>query len=405
MKRNISIPVRCEFQEFEDDRFRKAKVYVMHDGQNYNGSIFQMNSIESAKDSIANIPILAFIKQQDGMDGSDFAGHESEVVIDGSDVKYRYLGRPIGVVPAIGNDYHYETIADKTYVVVNAYIWTDYANEALDILENDGYSKSQSMEIRVDGGMYDECDNLNITQYRYTGLTILGDNVLPAMEGANIQLFSKDKHEFSDEYFSMVSELGKSLKEYTEKTESEVQDVEDVKSVTEETVEEKIEETIESTEEKVEEVIEEVFEETVEEEVAEEDVVEEEVIEEVAEEEDSQRIIFNLNKELADLKSKFQTLEEEVVGLREYKQDNETTITREEKESMFQKFSVGLTEDEMNPIKEKMDELSVNEIEMKLNKIFTKKHLELNNKKFSNKKSDVVIEMPKKETSKSKYCV
>lgn len=431
---NVSVPIKYNIVPFEDDRFLKCKVLVMHDGLNLNGSVFKMDAIEMAKDSIKNIPILAFVKQQDGTDGADFGGHESETVIDNGSMKYRYLGRPIGVIPADACDYHYEIYDGKTFVAVTGYIYTDYANEALDILGKTG-EKGQSMEIRVDDGEWDEYGYYNITSYRYTGVTILGDNVTPAMTGAKVQLFStEDGSKFSDEYFAMVDELNSSLKKYaTLSEESEVTNMDEEKELeTTETIEEVVEEmevveteeTVEETEEVVEEM--EVVKETTEEEVSEEEVIEEvetnsvEETEEVETEEvtvgedfstqlqERDNTIFELNTKLQEITTRYETLESEVVELREYKRVNEAEKSRDEKEGILQDFSLGLSDEEIKPVRDEMDNLSVEQMKVQLNEIFTKKNLEqLKSKKFANnpKSEGIVMDVAKKENSKSKYAV
>lgn len=207
----MSIPSKFEFNDFEDDRFKKIRIYVMHDNLNLNNSFFSMDSIESAKDSINNIPILAFVKQIDGTDEKDFGGHEIELVVSDGEYKFRYLGKPIGVIPAENNNYHYETIDDKTYVVVDGYIWVDYANEALEILERDK-EKPHSMEIKIIQYSYNnKFKYVEIDKYLYTGLTLLGNNVTPAMDGSKAKLFSK--YDFNEDYFKKIEELNNVLKQ------------------------------------------------------------------------------------------------------------------------------------------------------------------------------------------------
>jgi hypothetical protein len=384
-----------------------------------------LDTIEKAKESIKNIPILAFIKQSDGSDEADFGGHESEVVLSSDGIKYRYLGRPIGIIPADGCDYHYEMYDGKTYVAVTGYIWTDYANEALDILEKSG-EKGQSMEIRVDDGDWDINDCFNITSYRYTGVTILGDNVTPAMTGAKVQLFSADNKTFSDEYFTMVDELNLALKSYaSQPEESEVSDMEDEKEL-EKDFEAEGAEGAESTEVPVGEVADETNSVEGETPSADEVPVEEEFEEEtpaevpseetpVEEQVDYSAQITTLNTELFNLRQSYETLEAEVIVLREYKRVSEEAKAKAEKEAEFAKkeaifteLSCGLTDDEMQPVKDKINELSVKEITDQLNAIFTAKNLAvLKAKKFSNDapKGGVVIDVPKKENTKSRYAV
>lgn len=410
----------------------------MHDGLNLNGSTFSMEAIEKAKESIKNIPILGFVRQQDGTDEADFGGHESEIVFGDDGIKFRYLGRPIGIIPADANDYHYEIYDGKTFVAVTGYIWTDYANEALDILEKSG-EKGQSMEIRVDDGDWDEFDNFNITSYRYTGVTILGDNVTPAMTGAKVQLFSADNKTFSTEYFAMVDELNVALKNYASQSEeSEGSSVEDNKEF------ENVETPVEGAEQPVVETpaegegvvietnsvegeepkAEGEGEETPEGGEGGEEIpvnVEENSASEGGEtpaEEtpvDYSAQITALNTELFNLQQSYDALEAEVIVLREYKRVNEEAKAQAEKEAEFAKkqaifaeFSVGLTDEEMQPVKDKVDELSAKEITDSLNAIFTAKNLAvLKAKKFSNDapKAGVVIDVPKKDNPKSRYAV
>lgn len=208
--KNISVPVKYEFAQTNDDRFVKCKLYVMHDKLNLNNSFFDMTAIEDAKESLKNIPILGFIKKKDGDANIDFAGHEFEFVITENDIEVRYLGRPIGVVPET-NSYHYETIDDKVYVVVEGYLWKDYMNEALQIFEENNI-KSVSMEIAVDDGEWvdnEEGGYYNIKKYRYTGICVLGDDVPPAMVNAHIEV---DKAMFS----AVISNMLEEIKNFTE---------------------------------------------------------------------------------------------------------------------------------------------------------------------------------------------
>jgi len=206
---NLSLPITYKFEETIDDRFRKISIWVMHDNLNLNNSFFSMESIEDAKETLQNIPILAFVKKQDGTNKEDFAGHEIELNITDGEFKFTYLGRPVGIIPQ-DNNYRYEVIDNKTFVVVDGFIWTDYANEALDILERDEV-KGNSMEIRVDNFSYDNVNKYtHINKYRYTGLTLLGDDINPAMVGSKAKLFSQV---FDDNYFALVNELNEKLKQ------------------------------------------------------------------------------------------------------------------------------------------------------------------------------------------------
>ena len=186
MNKFLRLPLVYEKQDFNDDRFVKVRVKVMHNGLNLNGSSFSDAAIEKAAATLKNIPLLAFVKKTDGVDDADFAGHEFEYRWDEDGIKYTYLGRPIGMIPETNNYTYEEDENGIKFVYADGYIWTDYANEALEIMQRDG-SKSVSMEIRVNS--YSDNESvLEITDYKYTGIAVLGDDVPPAMMGAKVDI-------------------------------------------------------------------------------------------------------------------------------------------------------------------------------------------------------------------------
>lgn len=320
--KRLNIPVDYSVQPFDEDRFLKMRVKVMHSGLNLNSTNFSKEAIEKAQPTLANIPLLAFVKKNDGEESEDFAGHEFEIKITENDIKYVYLGRPIGIVPET-NNYSVEEDEDgKIFVYTDAYVWKDYANSALDIIERDGV-KSVSMEINVDEYEGKE-EYFDITGYKYTGIALLGEDVNPAMIGAQAEVANYSVVKTS------LSEMMAELKEYFAKEEP-AEDNEVVEENSEVAEEEK--ETVEENNEAVEENSE----------VADEDseVVEEnnEVIEEnsqVANDETEQSTQENFEEKYTELLDKFSKLEDsyntliqEVEGLRAFKQN----IEKEERES------------------------------------------------------------------------
>lgn len=186
-KKYLQLPITYEQSNFDnDDRFVKVRIKVMHNGLNLNNSNFSDPAIEKAASSLSNIPLLAFTKVRDGVDESDFLGHEMEFKITEDGVKYVYLGRPIGMIPETNNYSYQESEDGRKFVTVDGYIWTSYANEALDIIQRDG-GKNVSMEIKVNS--YGENESvIDITDYKYTGIAFLGEDVPPAMMGARADL-------------------------------------------------------------------------------------------------------------------------------------------------------------------------------------------------------------------------
>ena len=170
---------------YDSDKFLKLRIRVMHDGANVNGSRFAVESMRDAEASIKNVPILAnVVFDADGK--PDFGAHDRVVVKDAmNDSQYRiiYKEAPVGVIPE-QNNYAIEEFDDRNYVYVDGYIWRGYSNYAADLLEENG-GTDISMEIEVDECEFSEEDKvLDITKWRYTGITLLGKKYKPGMAKA-----------------------------------------------------------------------------------------------------------------------------------------------------------------------------------------------------------------------------
>lgn len=208
-----NIKVTCSLDDnFNCEKFLKLRLKVCHDGVNKNNSIFSIDSFEKAKNSISLIPILANVVRDENGE-YQFAGHDMTIeknAFDGTQSKTIYKEVPIGFVPVDCN-YELETIDDKTYVNVDGYVWKEYSNYAQEIIERDEVI-NLSMEILVNSYEEIKCsDNqtrMNITDFVYTGITFLGNNVEPAMYDACAKLinFSIDKN-----VNDVISEMSKQL--------------------------------------------------------------------------------------------------------------------------------------------------------------------------------------------------
>ena len=61
----LSFPVEFEkIEEIEnaDGRFTKVKIWLMHLGSNFNGSVFEKDVVDKAIPTLEYIPIVAFIE-------------------------------------------------------------------------------------------------------------------------------------------------------------------------------------------------------------------------------------------------------------------------------------------------------------------------------------------------------
>lgn len=368
----FSLPV--EFTENKvfslDDDLIPVDIKVMHNGLNLNNTYFSDEVIEDAKETLKNKPILGYIKKQDGSDNIDFGGHEFEIVLTEDDVKIVALERPLGVIPET-NNYAIQEIDDKKYVVCRGYLWREYLNDAYEILKENP-NKSVSMEIAVDDYEVNSDGTIDIKKYRYLGITILGDDLTPAMQGAELNVighFSKNKYE---EFYNKIEELNKRLNKYSSSNtnnEGGEQDLEETSK----------DDFVESVDGDKEEQPEEAFdnqqntEETVENHNHDtkhaEDTGFEEIVDNNEYEEDktpSLEDYKNLLNELEELKEKYNTLKQEHKELKQFKEDVLRQRKQAEIDEVFNKYSSILNETDMEDLRDEAINIGIEELEKEL---------------------------------------
>lgn len=368
-----------------DSNLMKVKITVMHDGINYNGSKFTLQDMKRAEESVKNIPILGYVLRDTDGNLDDFDGHNMETRIKDSDkgfeIETYYLEKPIGVVPESCNP-RYEEIDGLNHLIVDGYIWKSYSNGSYKLIENSSF-KGVSMEIEVLDGNWNELENVyDITDYRYTGITVLGDMVEPAMgDTCRIQKYSACadyKDALADIYREIYS---------LERKEDNMEEIKD-EVIVETQQEPEIEEVVESEETK-EEVVE------AEEVTQTEEIVEEvetpeetEVIEEVKEESETLDVFAELLeevpgtlKEVADMiTEKFSMINEELKTLREFKSKIDLEELKGQVDEISNKYDLDVDTTEL---KEKAiaKDITLEQFEKELKVLFAEKVLE--NGKFS----------------------
>lgn len=213
--KNVSLAVTYEIDDsFDSDKFIKMRLRVCHDGKNPNGSSFEVENMERAKDSIMNIPILANVIFDEN-NTPQFGGHDVEIEedkVNEGEYKLIYKETPIGVVPET-NNHEIAEYNGKNYVFVDSFVWKEYSNYAQNIIERDKNIKL-SMEITVDNYSYNSKEKCyNIIDYRYLGITFLnkdfGTGMVDAL--ATTDTFEQNNKE---KLFVMMSELKTTLENY-----------------------------------------------------------------------------------------------------------------------------------------------------------------------------------------------
>lgn len=216
--------IPCSIMKFSQDKqsgnLEKVKIVVMHAGENFNKTFFSDDSVNDAEPTLKNVPILAYIRRDEDGNAEDFDQHNviTKLVPNangGHDVVQYYLERPIGVIPET-NNYRIEEIDGENHVVVDGYIWKSYANEGYGIITESG-EKGVSMEISIEDGKKDTQSGLyHINKYSYLGVTVLGDDMPPAMgDTCKLTTYSTQTEEYHFALQQIQEEVKKIKEEVT----------------------------------------------------------------------------------------------------------------------------------------------------------------------------------------------
>lgn len=194
-KKYLSVPTIFEKKEDvvdNDNRFTKVRIWLMHLGQNYNGSIFDKEVVDEALNTLEYIPIVGFIKKNKA-DEDDFTKHEFIIQKTNDGETEIYIGSAYGVITSMDdNNAHYEErLCDdgikRTFLVVDGVMWNMF-DKSSSIINND-LVKSQSMELdrnQVDG-YEDENGIFHFTKISFRASCILGEDYEPAMINSTIE--------------------------------------------------------------------------------------------------------------------------------------------------------------------------------------------------------------------------
>lgn len=203
MEVNMHIPVifqHLKTFDADDVRFMKVKIWLMHLGENLNGSYFSKESVEKAIPSLANTPILVYI-EENKYGEKDFSDHRMELVKEDGTYKIKYMCNAIGVIPESNNAKFEFRICDdgveREFLTVEGLIWKKW-DDPIDIFNRD-IIKSQSMEIAEDyTGYWGEDKLFHFENFSFFGACALGKDVLPAMRSSTIELQFNNNDVFSE---------------------------------------------------------------------------------------------------------------------------------------------------------------------------------------------------------------
>lgn len=348
-----------------------VKLTLLHDDLNRNSSSLSMDAIKMAEPSLKNKPILAYIRKDENGE-YDFAGHEIEITLSDDGVKTTYLERPVGIIPE-STKVEYISKDGKIYATCNGYIYKDYSNETLELIEKTN-GKCVSVELSVEDGHIDMDSIFHITKFDYLGVTILSDDVTPGMdENCRIELFGN-----LEDYQEFIDKAKNDVFSFEQGGEEPVSEPAEPTADPDEPVVDPVEPTVEPEEPKGEPATE-----PTEPTVASEDPVADPVVEPDEPVTDPEPIVntepdYSIFNELFDTEIKslnelkevfistLQEMRNEIDSLQEYKRVNETVKRENEVAELMNKFSI--EDDSIEELKAKAlnFEIEVSDLEKEL---------------------------------------
>lgn len=185
----ISFSKKNEY-ETSDFRFIDVCIDVMHTGANLNKTSFTKDVINKAIPTIYNTPILGYVVNEDDSEEKDFKGHEHELRITDTDIRYVYAGQAYGVIPESCNPRWIikddGTGVEREYLRVDGLIWTKF-DDPVDIFSRDG-TKSHSVELTdMACGKMNKDGIAPVGDFKFDGCCILSTtdpHIQPAMTGS-----------------------------------------------------------------------------------------------------------------------------------------------------------------------------------------------------------------------------
>lgn len=213
-KNIISVNFNITFDNIEriDGTLAKGRCAIAYCGNNRNWSNIEKDVFEKALPSLKNKPVVGnYLAEKD-----DFGAHDFDIVETDDSYKIVPLTKPIGVVPESANQW-WEVVTEedgteREYLMTDILLWR--REEGFDCIQREK-KFSQSMEISVLDYSVGKDGIFVIKDFEFEALTILGREVEPCFESANVQLFTKKRvdiqNQLKQEFYSEMASLSKRI--------------------------------------------------------------------------------------------------------------------------------------------------------------------------------------------------
>ena len=198
----------------------KCEIKVLYVGANRNRSAISKEVAAEMAQTLPGCPIVGYYSEKE----EDFRDHGEQVVIDGDGVKFKCLTIPYGFIAPDAKVWFKEfedtdefgNTELRTYLMTEGYLWTHQYEEAKKVI-NEGRPQSMELDQESMKGYWSTdskkgIDFFIVNDAIFTKLCILGEDVEPCFEGAEVTSpnvsanFTKDDN-FSKTLFSMMEEL------------------------------------------------------------------------------------------------------------------------------------------------------------------------------------------------------
>lgn len=381
-----------------------CEIKVLYLGENRNQSYITKEVATEMAKTLRGAPIVGYYRE----DKEDFRDHGEKIIFDDEGVKFECLTKPYGFVAPDAKVWFqkFEDTDDfgntvtREYLMTTGYLWTGQYEEAKLAIDE---GRPQSMELdseTLDGhwstnnktGM----DFFIINDAIFSKLCILGEDVEPCFEGANVTApqvsttFTKIDDNFKKTLYTMMQDLkfaleggqNMELEEKSVETEEVVatEVVEDSAAATveensvendnlEQSVSTETQDSIEAAQSSQEEYVK--SEEDKKEEEDESDTKEDDTKEDTSDDDDDEEKKKDyelIEKELEETKTAYAALEEKYQALVEFKE----SVDNEKKDKLIDSFYMLSDEDKKDVIENKSN-YSLDEIEAKLSVICVRK--------------------------------
>lgn len=191
-----------------NSEFTKCSISIMGYDEIANGTKFSKENILKACPTLNYVPVIGYWNDKD----EDFSDHGIEYIITDNGIEENIKTTPFGVV--IKDSSRFESIImdngeETEYLFADCYLWNRNEKAINKVKEG---KCNQSMEISIND--YTERNNyIDITDFEFSALCILGENVAPAFSNARIKQAGKySKDDFKAIYSEMISKFEEVMK-------------------------------------------------------------------------------------------------------------------------------------------------------------------------------------------------